>query len=351
MSFLTDDEVAGHRVTRMIIHVVGQKDEDFVEQPEIDVQEEAFFRARIFSEAADGVHAFKDGSYVRHVLEVMARNEMTFQAGGQNLARRFFDMHVRQTIPGAFFVLQLDGNSPDSRLYALIKYDYREAVELAQEKGRSVLRAIVQAFVKERRAIQKFCIVRVRGGTAEKLVSASDRMKEAPDLTDYFERFLDVSRARGTEELSQKLNEALRQGLEDIKEHLPRSDVGSAVAKAKAALEPRATVSNDDVVDAVMHAADRPDDEAIRDKIEKVVRKQLKRCNLQDVEFRPDRGTLRVRPRRVVRTVEQVRIEFPDEELGNSVIRTETDDGVTFTIHTSRLLEDGTLPSKASKSS
>ena len=89
MSYLSDEELDNLRVVRMIIHVVGQRDGDFAPQPEIEVQQEGFFRARIVSEASDGVHSFVDGSPVRMVLERMAREEIGFEAGGQELARRF----------------------------------------------------------------------------------------------------------------------------------------------------------------------------------------------------------------------------------------------------------------------
>ncbi|TPN42810.1 nucleoid-associated protein [Mesorhizobium sp. B1-1-7] len=346
MGYLADEELASLRVERMIIHLVGKPGEPFTPRDEIDVQEEGFFRARIQSEAGDGVHSFVVGSEVRHQLELIAKGEVTFPQGGQVLARRFFDMHVKQSVAGAFFLLQLRTAAPDSVLFALIKYDYREAVELTDAGGRSVLRAIVQAFVKDRHAVQKFCLVRVIDGAAQELVCASDRMKEAPDLTDYFERYLGVRRSKSNAELSKRLNEALRGTLQDVKDILPNSDVGAAVSKAKLALQGRATVSNDDIVDAVLHAADRPDDEDLRYRIDVVTRRRLKRLQLQDIEFRPDRDTLQVQPRRIVRTAEEVRLEFPGEELGRSVTRETFDDEVVFTVRTRRLVEDGTLPVK-----
>ena len=347
MSYLLDEELKSLRVSRMIIHVVGQRGADFVPQPEIEVQQEGFFRARIVSEAADGVHQFAEDSPVKAIMEAMARDDISFEAGGQQLARRFWELHVRQSIAGAFFMFELQSDLDATRLFALVKYDYREAVELAEADGRSVLRAIVQAFVKERRAIQKFCLARIRDGEAEAVVSASDRMKEAPDLTDYFQRYLGVSRSRSNDELSTRLNEALRGALEDVKRDLPHGDVGGAVARAKFALQGRATVTNDDVIDAVLHAANRPDDEEVRARLETATRRRLRKQNLQDVEFRPNRRVLQVQPRRVIRTAEEVRLEFPAEELGNTVTREDTPDGVVFTIRPSRLIEDGTLPDRA----
>ena len=346
MGYLSDEEIDSLRVERMIIHLVGKPDEEFVPRDEIDVQQEGFFRARIQNEAGDGVHSFVDGSEVRQILERLAKTEMTFTEGGQALARRFFDLHVRQSVSGAFFVIQLSSDVPNSVLYALVKYDYREVVELTNADGKSVLRAIVQAFVKERHAVQKFCLVRVTNGVADENVCASDRMRQAPDLTDYFERYLGVKRSKSTTELSKRLNEALRATLQEVKDEIPNSDVGAAMSTAKLALQARATVSNDDVVDAILHAANRPEDESVRSRIDTVTRRRLKHQQLEDVEFRPDRSALRVQPRRIVRTVEEVRLEFPGEELGRSVTREIVDEDVVFTVRTRRLLEDGTLPVK-----
>ena len=123
-------------------------------------------------------------------------------------------------------------------------------VELFQAQGRNVLRSIVQAFVKERKAVQKICVVRLVGGTAEEMVSAADRMHAAPDLTDYFARYLGVSRARTDTELSDRLNEAMRRAITEVKDLLPNRNVPGALRRMKVALQARGAVTNDDVVDA-----------------------------------------------------------------------------------------------------
>lgn len=346
MGFLTEAEEGSVRVTRMILHVVGRRDSEFSPEPEIPVQEELFFRSRIITEAASGVHSFEDHSLVKPILEQMAQSALTFEQGGQRLAQRFWIDHVKQSTSGAFFVFELRGDDPAVVLYAMVKYDYRSAVELSQVDGQSVLREIVQAFVKERKAVQKLCIARVRDGVAETIVSAADRMKEAPDLTDYFEKFLGVSRSRSARELSKQLNEVLRASLDELKDFLPNNDVGAAVAQAKVALQGRNTVSNDDVVDAILHAAGRPSDETVRLKLEKVARRKLRFKDLENVEFRPDPRTLRLQPRHVVRTAEDVKLEYPHEELGRAITREPTaDGGWVFTVRTPRkLVEDNTLP-------
>lgn len=349
MGFLTDQEVDGVRVTRMILHVVGRHDADFVAASETPVQQELFFRQRILEVAASGVHSFTERSQVRPVLEEMARGDLGFEAGGQRLASLFFDFHVRQSTSGAFFVFELRADEAmDVVLYALVKYDYRAAVELSQQPdGQHLLREIVQAFIKDKRAIQKFCLVRVRHGVAEALVSASDRMKEAPDLTDYFERYLGVERSRSKMELSRKLNEAMRRAYDAVKDILPGEDVGAALERAKGSLRGRAVVSNDDVVDAMLHGAHRPMDEALRARLEKATRRQLRNGDLEEVSFLPDRRVLAQQPRKRVVTAEDVSLEYPEEELGRSVSRRQIPGGWEFTIVSRQaLVRDDTLAPK-----
>ncbi len=326
----------------MIIHVIGRQGEAFVPAEEVPVQEELFFRSRILNEAGDAVHKFDDGSLVRPVLERMAGDDGAFEQGGQELAQLFARDHVRQATSGAFFVLQMDAGE-GTRFYALIKYDYREVVELAQKDGRNVLRAIVQAFVKERKAMQKICIVRVINGVAEAMVSAADRMHQAPDLTDYFARYLGVSRNRDDTELSDRLHEAMRSTLKDVSAYLPQGGVPAALRRMKQALHARNPVTNDDVVDAALHAASRPLDERVCAKIERKTRMHLRRQGLDDVTFRPQARIFQIRPREFVRTAEEVRIEYPAEQLGQAITRVDRDGVTVFTVTTKRIVEDGTL--------
>lgn len=348
MSFLTDEEIAGLHVDRMIIHLIGKRIE-FHPEPETAVQQQEFFQSRIIDHAASAVHTFTEHSNVRPILQRMGAGDLGFEAGGQELARLFRRDHTGQSTPGAFFVFRISTGIDGTYLFALIKYDYKQVVELAQQGGQNVLREIIQAFVKEKRAVQKFCLVRFRAGEIEDSVSATDRMAEAPDLTDYFETYLGVSRARSIQELSNRLNETLRGSLQELREHLPNGDVGAALARAKQALQGHGTVTNDDIVDAILHGAERPRDEKVVSRIGRVTRGRLKRSNLTDVEFRPDPARLAVRPRRKVRTAEGTRLEYPEDELGRSVTRVETLAGTTFTIHTAhRLVEDDTVAIRAS---
>ncbi len=66
--------------------------------------------------------------------------------------------------------------------------------------------------------------MRVKSGVVESGVSAIDRMGDAPDLTDYFQKFLEVVRDRDTKELSERLNEVIRGTLQKCKTQLPDQD-------------------------------------------------------------------------------------------------------------------------------
>jgi hypothetical protein len=169
-------------------------------------------------------------------------------------------------------------------------------------------------------------------------------MAESPDLTEYFQNYLGVDRARSAEELSARLNEAMRAALNNLKSHIPDGAVGPALARAKQALGVKAIVTNDDVVDAILHAAGRPADEKVVSRIGRVTRGKLKIANLTDVDFKPDPKALQIQPARKVKTAEGVKIEFPEEELGRSVSHEHSDNGDVFVIRTKHdLVENDTI--------
>ncbi len=353
MSFLSDQELDALRIRRMILHVVGGK-EDFELQPEMpEIEHEEFFLARIQDSAGDSVHQFNDASETKAKLESMAQGRVSFEAGAQALSRAFSNSHVGSSRDGAFFVFELDGGIDGSVLYGMIKYDYRQAIELYDNKGRNALRQIVQAFIKEKRAIQKACIVRVNSGVAEGNVSALDRMGDAPDLTDYFAKFLDVKRERSNEELNKNLNDVVRSSLQECKDLLPDGGVATAVATVKDILRGRENIDEEAVREAVFVAAGRPADEEARAKIEKVVNRNLKSKRLNGIVFKPNRTVLGRAARRRIQTREGAIIEFPGDLENHSVTRViHADGGATITIQTPhRLVEDGVIPDRVGRTS
>jgi hypothetical protein len=347
MSFLTDAELASLRIKQMILHVVGGK-EKFEPQPVVEgVGHIDFFLARIQDAAVSGVHRFEEKSGTKALLQQIGSRAVNFDEGAQELSRRFSNDHVGTSRNGAFFIFELETDDPQVLLYSLIKYDYRQAVELYADKGRNALRQIVQAFVREKRAIQKSCLVRVRDGTVENGVSAVDRMGESPDLTDYFQKFLEVVRDRDTKELSERLSEVLRSTLQKCKAQLPNQDVPAALSATKDFLRGRLNVDDEGIREAIFMAAGRPDEETRAD-IDKVLSKELKEKRLAGVSFRPDPNSLRRAARRKIQTAEGVILVYPGEQENRAVTREQSAaGGWTITIKTAeRLVEDGTVPEK-----
>ncbi|MBW6424193.1 nucleoid-associated protein [Rhizobium sp. XQZ8] len=334
LEFFNDAKFESIAIKKMIVHVVGGK-QDFAPQPALPVDEDphiAFFLARIVDAAVSPVHKFDDKSAISALLKEMATGDRTFEEGGKELARRFKLDHVGSSSGGAFFVFQLGTNDPKTSFYSLIKYDYREAVELYAKDGKNAFRQIVQAFIKEKRAIQKSCLIRVRDGVVDGEVSAFDRTGEAPDLTDYFQKFLEVRRDRDSKELSDRLSAVLRDTLRDCKKHLPGNDAKLALNVTKESLSGRDTVDDEAIREAIFVAAGRPAED-IRAEIDKSLERHLKSQKLTGVSFKPDPRTLRRAPRIKVRTAEDVLIEYAGEQEDRAVTRTKDERGgwvITF---------------------
>ena len=350
LSFLTDEESAALSVRRMILHVVGTEGTFEAQEEQREIEHEPFFLDRIRNNAIDGVHSFEDESEAKLRLERIAQGELAFQTGGQELARVFSRAHVRTSVPGAFFLFELDVNAPGTTLYSMIKYDYQNALELVARDGRQSLRVIVQAFVTDRRAIQKSCLVRVVNGSAEPLVSAFDRMGRSPDLTDYFQSFLEVRRSRDDAELSAGLNELLRTTLSACREILPRRDVVAALDLSKESLRGRDLVDESAIREAIFVGSGSPADEHARTQLDRATTRALKHQRMTGVSFCPAPSVLARRPRRQIKTAESVVLSYPGEEEGRSVMRERQPSGAGWiiTIRTQReFVEDATLAIKA----
>ncbi|MCS0497895.1 TetR/AcrR family transcriptional regulator C-terminal ligand-binding domain-containing protein [Ancylobacter sp. MQZ15Z-1] len=352
MGFFSDEELVNLRINKMTLHVVSKSREEFVAQPELDlsgVDHLDFFLARLVDAALDSVHEFKAGSDAKATIEKIASGSVRFETGAQELTRRFDNVHPQTATAGAFFVFELIVEDPTVRLYGMMKYDYRQAVELYEKQGRNALRQIVQAFVQEKGAIQKSAIVRTRDGVVEEALSARDRMGRAPDLTDYFEAFLDVKRERNNAQLSEDLRGALRSVVEGLRDHLPNRDVPAALRAVKEALQGREEVDEAAVREAMLVAAGRPHEEEVRAAVERAVARQLKAKKLNGVAFKPDASVLRTAARRRIRTAEGVIVEFPGDQENKTVRRQFLPDGgATITVQTEeKLVEDGTLPDRS----
>lgn len=345
MAFIREDEVAELRIENMILHVVG--DEEFQPQPAHDVEHAAFFIERIRDADIAPVFEFHADSQTKAQIERIARNEDSFEAGGQALSREFARFHHGGSRDGAFFIFELRTADPAVRIYSLIKYDYQEAIEQQVEDGANLLRLIVQAFVADKRAIQKAALVRVVNGTAEAGLCARDRMKSAPEIGDYFANYLHVIRTRTDQQLTQKTVEAVSKILKEVRDILPDRNVPVAFREAKAALAGRQHINEAAIQEAVLAAAGNPEDEEARSRIHASVRRKMRSAKLEGLAFPPDRQQLRSPAIRRVRTTEGVLLFYPDRVGATNVERVPTaNGGEVITITTRQVEEDSIVRSE-----
>ncbi|WP_296246385.1 nucleoid-associated protein [uncultured Stenotrophomonas sp.] len=348
MGFLSENERGQLRIEAMVLHVVGEA--DFDPQPARVVEHANFFIGRILDTDAAAVYQFKDASHARDYLQEMAADAITFEAGAQQLSREFSRQHGATARDGAFFIFALRTDDPGVRIYSLIKYDYREAIEQSEDDdGQQRLRRIIHAFIDDKRAIQKAALIRVVNGQADAMVAARDRTRPSPEIADYFATFLDVERTRSDDELNRLLVEALRKTFLDCQAVLPNQDAASALQQAKAVLRDRQRIDEDAIVEAVLAAAGHPADEQTQTLLRRRTAQKLRMQRLTGLEFPPNRQVLRKPPLRKLRTTEGVTVTYPDEADAVTVRRERNLDGEgeVITIITDRIVEDTVVPDRA----
>lgn len=330
----------------MILHVVGTK--NFEALPERALEEEAFFIGKVVDMAAAPVFMFKAVSTTRNEIEAIATGATPFVIGAQSLAASFNRAHVVGSADGVLLMFELSVKDPSVKIYSLIKYDYKLALEQNDGAPGNKLRRIVNALVDEKKAIQKTALVRVVNGVADKNVSATDRTKHGVDLADYFTDFLSVTRDVSDTELSELTRKVLKGALQACIEHLPGKNVAKALKKAQANLGTRTLIDEDAIVEAVMLAAGHPEDDKVFGRLEKETRTRIKKSKLHELSFKPDRKILRQPYMRRIVTTEGVTILFPDRAENPNVKVVELEGGkVQIIVDTDRVTEDSVVTPKA----
>lgn len=350
MSFLTDAEALSLRLARMSLHIVS--DDEFKPEPELTVEHDDFLLDRIRDIASASVYRFSDISTTRNTIESIAVRQIDFESGAQSLAREFCRFHRGSTRDGAFFVFELAVDNENIRLYALMKYDYSQALELIEREGPATLRRIVQAFVNDKSAIQKSALIRVVDGVADSSVSTRDRMgRPTPQLTDYFINYLQVVRDRTDGELTLAVKEVIRTALQDHRDFLPPGGMAPAVSRALEILRSTEIITEDVVNHAVWMGAGQPEDDKVRDSLKKSVNRHVKLKRLTGITFPPDGSQLGRPVTRLVKTIEGVTIQYKTGLEGQAVQTVKLSDGATQFIVTTRSYTDAVLPESSSRRS
>ncbi|ESZ12383.1 hypothetical protein NKH34_28420 [Mesorhizobium sp. M1148] len=341
MSFLTDQESGALRLARMSLHIVGG-DDDFEPQPELSVEHDDFLLQILRDIASDAVYRFAEISTTRSTVEAIATRKIGFQDGAQALAADFRRLHRSGVKDGAFFVFELGVADADVKIYALVKYDYSQALEIVHKQGATGLRRIVEAFVSNKSAIQKSAMIRIRRGSAEPALSTRDRMgRPAPVLTDFFRDYLQVTRDRNDEELTSDVKEVVRNALSDHKEFLPKGGMATCVSRANGVLRVAPEINEEVIRQAVWVGAGQPTDEETKARFNNSVDRLVRKKKLVGLAFAPASSVLPKAVRRTIMTEEGVRLEYNTALEGQSVVEEKLDDGRTrFVVTTQGYTDD-----------
>lgn len=333
----------------MSLHIVGGEDE-FEPQPELPIEHDDFLLDVIRQIASDSVYRFADRSATRERIEAIARRAMPFDSGAQGLAEDFCRLHTGRVKDGAFFVFELGVADEHVGIYALVKYDYSQALEIVHQQGQAGLRRIVEAFTSDKGAIQKSAVVRTRRGVAEPSISTRDRMgRPAPTLTDYFVNYLQVVRERDDQELTTEVKEVVRQTLRDHKEFLPQGGLAASVSRANDILRAAPEINEDVIRQAVWVGAGQPQDEDLRNRLNGAVERMVRKKKLAGVAFAPSPSALPQTVKRTVTTVEGVRLEYNTALEGQAVQREDIGDGRTRFVVTTRSYTDDVIAERAGR--
>lgn len=341
MGFLTDREAASLRMARMSLHIVGGEDE-FEPQPELRIEHDDFLLQMLRDIASDSVYRFAEISTTRATIESIATREIGFEEGAQALAADFCRLHRGGAKDGAFFVFELGVAEADVNIYALVKYDYSQALEIVHREGATGLRRIVEAFVSNKSAIQKSALVRARAGVAEPGLSTRDRMgRPAPVLTDFFRDYLQVTRERSDQELTSDVKEVVRTALMDNREFLPKGSLATCVSRATGVLRNAPEINEAIIRQAVWVGAGQPADDETRARFDSSVDRLVRRKKLAGLAFAPARAVLPRSVKRTVTTDEGVRLEYNTALEGQTVVEEKLPDGRTRFVVTTEGYTDG----------
>lgn len=349
MGFFTDDELGALAIMKMDFQVVG--DEDFAARPRMpDVEHAKFFLARILDVDVAPVFKFTDGSSTKAMLEAIASRSRQFSTGAVDLAQEFHRFHRGgQTGRGALFTFELSGGDRSTKLYAMLKYDYGEVLRPSKvtDGGKSTkrLRRILDAFVQDKRALQKSALFRVVDGEAEALVAAKDRAAKSPNITDFFAKFLDAKREREDDELNKAVSDAIFDIIKHVAPEVWPQGQSAARATVMEILRSSVIINDETVVNAVYVAAGKPDDEEQQEELKDATMAALRRRKVAGLEFPPDASVLKFAAKKKIKTKEKISIEYPESLQDVRVITKRNPDGsATITITTEEITFEDVVP-------
>jgi hypothetical protein len=173
--------------------------------------------------------------------------------------------------------------------------------------------------------------------------------RPAPNLTDFFQSYLQVVRDRSDEELTREVREVVRTALTDHREHFQRGEMAVGVARAVDVLRNSPEITEEVMRQAVWVGAGQPDDETFKAALEVSVNRLIRRKKLAGLSFAPHQEGLPRSVRRRVQTQEGITIEYNTGLEGQAIRKEDMEDGTTRFIVTTRDYSDGVISDRTGR--
>ncbi|WP_297804151.1 nucleoid-associated protein [uncultured Brevundimonas sp.] len=228
MAFFEQAELDDLKIHKMVFHLVGPSEADFVTLDAVDPGKfNNFFIDRIRSVNSGVPYTFTDASSTRERLSRISENPDLFQTESEKLAEDFQRLHGGGTAPGAFLVFHLKADQND--VFALLKYDDETVLTYdvkEHEDGRRYVKLdeIERTFVQNPNALQKSALIRLTDDGLGSLTVLDRRNQQK--VARYFENFLAAKRvhddARLTEILANVTRDVIRRNKTLVEDNVYR---------------------------------------------------------------------------------------------------------------------------------
>lgn len=322
MAFFEDHHLESLAIDRMVFHLVGPRDEDFVRLEEIHPGKFAsFFLDRIRSIGGGIPYGFSDASATRERLNRIAGDHAVFQIESERLAEDFQRKHGGTTAAGAFLLFILSAGV--DRFFALLKYDDEtvltyDVIEGDSGRKRVTLDALERTFVQNRSALQKAALVKLHGTGGE--LSVLDRQNQQK-VARYFENFLDAIRIYDDADATEKLVKVTREVIRQNKDLVPEDVYREVTRRTYSAASAGGTINTDGhkaFLDTVM-GRQLPEDDPVVSKFQS----GLKRARIDGVPITLNAANVAAPTTRKIITRNQIQIRVPLDV--NSFVTVEKD--------------------------
>jgi hypothetical protein len=333
--FKTDFESLS--IKSMRFHIVGPapKDSDkpiFKELKPVHFEPHSeFFKARIRDCLAGNLHYFDPDSDTLADLRSIVAGSRGLGVASIRLAKRFSQMHARQSMNGVFMLVKLQS---DAELYfSLMKFDDQDVLGYREREGQTVLTKLQQTFVEDKAAMQKVAIARLSDSANVPLLvlERSDRKNG----TDFFRRFLGASRKFEESELTKRLLRAVSKTKRELTGRVDWDLLRSANSRAAQYMRAAEGIEENDLSLFATAVFGTDGDGEVLEELHRQLRKQ----GISGESFSFDKSAVPEPRRKVIRTKEDISISYTLEQK-DRISRSVDGADTLITIRTAGIVDD-----------